>query len=167
MCGKEVDSLSKGLVEGVAMSLCSVCIKYGKLIPKVQSPSKKASVPSKLYRNKQVIKEMESQEHVVDDYSDVIRNTRQKVQMPQKALAVKLAEKESVIHSIETGRHEPSISLAKKIERLLNVKLVVEEVTSDDDELKDLISSSKSSGSSKSDSMTLGDAIVFRKRNKN
>lgn len=165
MCGKEVDSLSKGLVEGVAMSLCSVCIKYGKPIPKFKTQAKH-KVPSKIYQSKHIVKEMESRERIVDDYSSIIRTARQKVQMPQKALAVKLAEKESVIHSIETGRQEPSISLAKRIEKLLKIELVIEESSSSDDEFKSLISSSKSSRSSKSDSMTLGDAIVFRKRKK-
>lgn len=164
MCGSKVDSLSRGLVEGVTMSLCSNCIKYAKIIPK-ESPKKTHIVPSKIYHNKRVLMELESQEFIVDDYSDIIRTARQKKQMPQKALAVKLAEKESVIHSIETGKHEPSISLARRIEKLLGIKLVEETKQSADDVIKKMVSSNSPSG--RSDSMTLGDAITFRTRKKN
>ena len=79
--------------------------------------------------------------------------------MSQKAFAIKLAEKESVIHSIENGKHEPSILLAKKIEKLLGVKLVSEEFESDEDILKKLSSPNKNS-----DKMTLGDSITIRRR---
>ena len=158
MCGNNFDKLAKGIVEGVIMSICENCMKYAKPIHKKETQTH--SPPSKIYARKNVIKELESREHVVENFADIIRNTRQKMQIPQKALAVKLAEKESVIHSLETGKHEPSIMLARKIERVLNVKLVTEDIESDDELLKSLTSKD----SNNSDKMTLGDAITIRKR---
>ncbi|MFW5852715.1 MAG: helix-turn-helix domain-containing protein [Nanoarchaeota archaeon] len=163
MCGKDT-TLTDGIIEGTVMRLCSGCMKYAKPVPKKSVVEKRSNTGTKVpfgrrqaYSN---IKEMESKEHIVDNYPELIKSKRQKLQIPQKALAVKLAEKESVIHSLETGKHEPSIALAKKIEKLLGIKLVTLDEPSDEDILKKLASGS----SSKKDSMTLGDSITIRRR---
>ena len=106
------------------------------------------------------VKEMESAESIVDNYSDMIRSARQKMQLEQNVFALKLAEKESLIHAIETGKHEPSISLAKKIEKLLGIKLVENiEAKSDSDVLKQF--KQKPAPGAK---LTLGDIITIKRR---
>lgn len=111
MCGKE-EPLSKFKVEGSQLNLCKNCAKYG---TKVEDPlriiKKQASYAS------------ESTEMVLPDFVNIIKQKRQSIKMTIEELAKKLSEKESVIQGIEKGR-SPSISLAKKIEKLLNISLV-------------------------------------------
>ena len=44
--------------------------------------------------------------------------------MSQEELAMKLSEKVSLLHKIETGHVEPSFKTAAKIEKLLKVKIL-------------------------------------------
>ena len=161
MCGKNQDKLSKGLVESITMSLCSNCMRYAKPVPK--SSISPMSSNKFVKKSSPKVLEMESSEHIVDNYADLIKKKREQMQLPQKAFALRLAEKESVIHSIETGRSEPSISLAKRIEKLLGIKLVQTEEKDSSDKLSEYIKKSSPKGQ-RSDKMTLGDMITIRKR---
>jgi putative transcription factor len=157
MCGSNVDFLKPSMIEGVEMKVCATCSKYGTPI------KKKASAPQKTYVKKVRrfnVKELESKESIVENYDELIRKARQKAQLPQKALAIKLAEKESVIHALETGKHEPSIALARRIGKLLNITLVEE--TQESDESEELLNSLKKQ--QPSNTLTLGDVITIRKR---
>ena len=46
--------------------------------------------------------------------------------LSQKDFALRINEKESVIHKIETGSYEPPSHLVKKLEKILDIKLVEE-----------------------------------------
>lgn len=156
MCGSTVDFLKPSMIEGVQMRVCQNCAKYGTPVkPKQQVTKKTYAKKTKIFR----VKELESKEQINENYADIIRNARQKAQMPQKALAVKLAEKESVIHAIETGRHEPNIAFARRIEKLLHIKLIEESSEPSDEDILDSLKSKQSSGK-----LTLGDVITIRKR---
>lgn len=116
LCGKNAE-LFKAKVEDTLLTVCKSCGKFGKVLEPVVS-------------SKQVIKEVvkprkyEIVEVIVPDYSTIIRKAREKQGLTQKDFARKLNEKESFIQKVETGRLEPSISTAKKLEVLLNVKLI-------------------------------------------
>lgn len=161
MCGGESPKLSRGIVEGITMELCQNCMRYAKPAPKPVTSQKQ----NKFVKRKSTSKvlEMESSEHIVDDYASIIKNKREKLQMPQKAFAIKLAEKESVIHSIESGKHEPPIALARRIEKLLGVKIIETETKDSSEKLSEFISKG-SSKNQRSEKMTLGDMITIRKR---
>ncbi|MFP4656330.1 MAG: multiprotein bridging factor aMBF1 [Candidatus Woesearchaeota archaeon] len=161
MCGKELEKLDKGIVEGITMDLCQNCMRYAKPAPK--KPASSQGRNRFVKRQAPKVLEMESTERVVDDFAEIIKNKRESLQMPQKAFAKRLAEKESVVHSIETGKHEPPVSLAKRIERLLGVKLVVKEEKDSTEKLSDYVKKSTQKGQ-RSDKMTLGDMISIRKR---
>ncbi|MDP7457542.1 MAG: helix-turn-helix domain-containing protein, partial [Candidatus Woesearchaeota archaeon] len=66
--------------------------------------------------------------------------------------AKKINEKVSLIHHIETGKTEPSIALAKKLERFLNISLVKQ-----DEQIPVHIEKSSS------EAMTIGDMIKVKK----
>jgi putative transcription factor len=69
---------------------------------------------------------------VVDDYAERVRRARQRLGLTQKELAQRVKVSENVIKRIEAGTLVPTIDLARRLERVLGVKLlepVVEEET--------------------------------------
>ena len=121
MCGS-VGTLYKTIIESAELSVCHDCSKFGKVIGIV-----KEEISEKI-RKKSIDKESEKEvlEVVVEDFSDRIKNRREQLGLTQKDFAKKLSEKESVIHKIETGNFVPSLSLARKLERFLHIKLIEE-----------------------------------------
>ena len=89
---------------------------------------------------------------IVSDYSVKIRESREKLELTQKELGEKIAEKESIIHKIETGLMEPSLKLAKKLENFLKIKLI--EIYGED-KIKKI--------DFKSDKLTIGDLLDMKK----
>jgi putative transcription factor len=73
--------------------------------------------------------------------------------LKQEELAKKIAEKESVIHKLESGSIIPAIPLARKLEKFLRIALV-ETIEVDSPETSDRRSSS--------DGLTLGDLIRIK-----
>ena len=74
--------------------------------------------------NKKAIPSKEIVDIIVSDYAKRIRQAREKLGLTQKDFAMKISEKESVLHKLETGAIEPSIETAKKLEKTLKIKLV-------------------------------------------
>ena len=142
LCGKDTE-LFRAVVEGSEVNVCSACGKYGKML---QRPVMRAS------RHSPVQKAPEPSEVVVSDYAQKIRSAREKSGMTQKEFALKLNEKESVIHKLENGLFVPPIDLARKLERLLRIKLVEVEQEEEAETAK------KSSGP-----LTIGDIINLKK----
>jgi len=141
MCGKDTQ-VSATIVEGSELNVCENCGKYGKA---VQRPVVRSRAP--------VQAKPEIVEMVVSDYAQLIRKARETKGMTQKDFALSVNEKESVVQKLETGSLTPSLSMAKKLERLLKVKLVeVQEETKVDLQ-------SKNSGP-----MTIGDILKFKRR---
>lgn len=116
LCGKE-GNLVIALVEGIQMKVCPNCSKYGKILDEVKPIAKK---------EKKKINEEEYVEGIVEDYAKLIKNKREELGLKQEELAKKINERESVIHKIENGSLEPSVKLAKKLERFLKIKLIKE-----------------------------------------
>jgi len=142
LCGKETE-LFRAKVEGSELNVCAACGKYGKVLQKpVMSMVKHSSVQ----------KAAEPSEVVVSDYAQRIRSAREKSGMTQKEFALKLNEKESIIHKLESDLFVPPIDLAKKLERLLKIKLVEIE------EEEKAEAATKSSGP-----LTIGDIINLKK----
>ena len=120
MCGK-YDASIDAVVEGVLLKVCGDCARHGKVVqitPKVV----KQEIPVK-----KTIKVVEEAVQIIDpDYADIVRKARERLGLKQSELALKMAEKESLIHNVERGHIEPSIDLAKKLEHFLRVQLIKE-----------------------------------------
>ena len=119
MCG-DSNRLYKVIEEGAELALCKECSKFGKVIAPIHQDAP--------YSAKNTIKESQPEniQLLVEDYAEKIKRKREQLGLSQKELAERLNEKESVLQKIESGHFEPTIDTAKKIEKLLNVKIIEE-----------------------------------------
>ena len=140
LCGKKVD-LVRASVEGTELTVCAPCGKYGRIL-------KRSPVEQKV---QQRAKRPEVVEIVVEDYAQIIRQAREKRGMTQKEFANILTEKESILQKMESDGFRPSISLARKLEKMLRISLV---------ELQPEKVSAVSQ--KKSGPLTIGDLIKFK-----
>jgi len=62
---------------------------------------------------------------LVDDFGEVVRKARMSLGLTQEELAKQIGEKLTVIKKIEAGEFKPSISLAKKLEKILKIRLLI------------------------------------------
>ena len=149
LCGREAE-LYTAEIEGTTLKVCEKCSSMGKVIKRPAPPKVKKPVKKKFVRKAEPVKEIV--EAVVEDYAKKIRQAREKTGMTQKEFARKLNEKESILHKLETGSFKPSLALAKKLEKLLHIKLVEQR-----EEEKEQVTpkTGKSSG------LTIGDIIKF------
>ena len=147
ICGKKTNKLYRVKIEGVEMLVCKECAKYGELIGEASEDVKK---PKKVKKEIKV----EVEEAIVPNYPKIIREARERLGLTQEQMAKKLKLKESLYKKIEEGKLEPTIDIAKRIEKELNVKLVEE------------ISGEKFENESGEKNLTLGDVVTIRKRKK-
>lgn len=93
------------------------------------------------------------EEIIVENYGEIIRSARERMGWTRDVLAAMVGEKESTIRRIEAGQLEPTIDLARKLEKVLKVKLI--------EELTDYGDYSEDYGY---EGVTLGDIAEFRDR---
>ncbi|MBT3405744.1 TIGR00270 family protein [Candidatus Woesearchaeota archaeon] len=120
MCGKE-GNITKSIVEGTEMEVCQGCAKFGK------SPAPKAKFKPKFHNKPRVrspIPRDQENLKIVENYAEVIKSKREKMDITQEQLAKKVFEKESIVTKMESGHFKPSIRLARKLQKLLTVKLI-------------------------------------------
>jgi len=151
------------LLEGAKITVCDNCAQHGKKIykaPKNATIAKRTQKRPQSNARKQPIKPkgVEALE-IVSDYANRIRNTRNNLKLNQDQFAQKLNEKPSLLKRIEAGKVEPTIKLAKKIQKIYNLQLIKK---SDDSQIniQDTKFMKKSAGSS------LGDIAFIKKKSK-
>ena len=120
LCGKVDERLNRALIEGVELNVCNDCSRFGKVLGSVKKFAKEHLRKEKLQEKEEKV------ELLVEDYHDIIKKGRELMGLSQKDFASRLNEKESVVHKIETGAFEPQLELAKRLEKILGVKLVEE-----------------------------------------
>jgi putative transcription factor len=122
ICGKaSVKALVQ--IEGAKMMTCGNCGRGGKVIQIFENEerAKEAVNDSTVRENKPAF---DSGEEVVENFASIIKNARERMSIPTATLAERIKETESYLHAMENGRVNPSIGVAKKLEKELNVKLV-------------------------------------------
>ncbi len=144
MCGKERE-LVDAIVEGAVVQVCLECSKHGSVVA-INQPV----VDKKIEFQKELESKPEYVDVIVGDFDKRIKGARERKGLNQEDLAQALAEKESVIHQLETGKLKPSFKLAKKLSVFLNIDLV-ESVESSKNVQKDV--------SFKDESVTIGDLL--------
>ncbi len=119
MCGSEKD-LFRCKIEDSYLNVCHDCSKHGTKIRKVETAS--VIKEHSHAKNNEPVRELI--QIIVPNYSSLIKEKREQMGLKQKDLANKLAEKESLIHKIESNKAKPNILLARKFEKFLNITLV-------------------------------------------
>jgi putative transcription factor len=118
LCGKSTDKLYKVYIEGTILNVCKDCLKYGKLVDENENIIKE---------NKLEIKEIVG-EVIDENYNKILIKYREEHKLRQEDMAKLLGIKESLYKSIENKKIIPDINLAKKIEKILGIKITKKEV---------------------------------------
>lgn len=149
ICGTEINGEPyKTKIDNSLMITCKECSRYGKVQrkpqPKVNKNIKKGNknnMRNNSYNqrpaNKSYTRKPDVEYEIVEEYGSIIRKAREAKNLTQKKLGEKIYERESVISHIESGKMIPEIKIARKLEKLLNIK-IVEKVESDVQEFKDV-----------------------------
>ncbi len=143
MCGKKVPHLEKVRIEGAVLNVCDSCAKLGTPAESIRTrysspsahssnepiiiPQKKIVVPPSRPSSRRKRRDNIEDLDVVPEYAELIKSAREKLSITQDELASKILEKKNVIASIERGDLLPEIKTARKLERLLNIKLLESE----------------------------------------
>jgi putative transcription factor len=111
LCGSKKAN-RKAKVEGVIITVCDECVKFGEEI----------KLPEFIRTKKDLPKIEEVEEVLKPDFNEIIRSSREEMKLKQDDLAKKLNEKLSVIKRVEEG-WEPTPNLISKLEKFFNIKL--------------------------------------------
>lgn len=120
LCGKE-GPLQERILEGTRMMLCTPCGGFGKQVsrPKPSAPARPQPRPQATIPDRGTIVQ-----DLVENYGLLVKRKRESMGLKQQELARQLNIKESLLHSIESGRFAPSLPLARKLEKQLRLRLV-------------------------------------------
>ena len=152
ICGRSFNVGVRLELEGSVVNACDNCSGYGEVLSKIETVKEK---PKTLEVKKPVynMQEFESEETLADDYGEKVRKAREKRRMKQIDLAKLINEPESIVHRIESGKFEPDENLIKKLERKLDVKLMLK-----------VENAPRLVGKTEDKEKTLGDVVVVRKK---
>lgn len=152
MCGRSGNLLT-AIIEEVELKVCPNCTKFGK----VKHPNSRTSVPSGFKRQALAPREM-IEDKVVDNFAQLLRESREKRGLTQDEFGQVLREKESLIPKWEAGSQKPSLDTAKKLQKILGITLVVKDEIAAEEKLE------MTEGKRVGDVLTLGDFIKVKKR---
>ena len=151
------------ILEGARITVCYNCAQHGTKIHQPSSyafgkkPNKKKpyTAPKRQSHKSTTIEELE----IVSDYAKRVRNARDSLGFNQDQFALKLNEKPSLIRRIETGKAEPTVKLAKKIQKMYKIQLLTKS-----DEMEFNVQENKFM--KKSAGSSLGDIAFIKKKEK-
>lgn len=153
MCGREQAAL-RASVEGSVLGVCEGCSKFGKVIGRVQIGGVKRK------EEKAVAAAEDEAEFVVANLGQLLKQKREELGrkledgfMKLEEFAKMISVKESVLHKMETGGLLPGVEEAKRIGKLLRLKL-----TEKVEAVESLVPEPRK------DQLTLGDMIKIRKK---
>ena len=164
MCGRPVHRREAYIVylEGTRLMVCPSCysriarraskaLPYTEAMRRPRQGTRRPAPKPKVKPRRVNLDEFE----VVPDYAKRVKRARERLGWSQRTLAQAVREGENVIKRIEAGKLTPSIDLARRLEKVLGIKLlepVVEE------------SSAALPPAERVKDITLGDIVVVRKK---
>jgi putative transcription factor len=160
ICGGMIWKGQKVLIEGAKITVCQNCAKNGLIIhEKAIKHNRNKKIRVKSSKSSRLSRETERFEkiEIVPNFAHLIKKARTSRGLNQDQFAQKLNEKPSLLRRIETGKVEPTLNLAKKIEKVYEIKLLKES-----DKIEPSAQSSKYL--KKSSGSTLGDIAFIKKK---
>jgi putative transcription factor len=165
MCGETIRGTPKLIrVEGAELQVCNRCEKYGTEVQQVRrtdlkrpvsrapgAPAPTGAVPQVRHK-RDMFDYMEGE--IVEDYAVKIRQARMDKGLSQKELAMQMKEKEHLIQKIESGGLIPEENVRKKLEKVLEIRLIDAPVDETEKKVPGKITP------------TLGDLTIIRKAKK-
>jgi putative transcription factor len=126
VCGREILGEAFSVkIEGTLMRTCRPCARFGKrAIVRGQRARPRQTHRTPQHSTVRKEREAGSITDTVENYSKIIRERREKAGLTQEQLGAKINEKGSVIARLESGHMKPDIKVAKKLERLFEIKLL-------------------------------------------
>jgi len=153
LCGKEILGRPKRvIVEGAELETCAACSGLGTEIRRPQTligPANKVTAHTRT-RYRDIYRQMAGE--LDPDFDDIVKNARKRAGITQEQLAAKIMEKALVIKKIERKELTPDDKLRKKLEKALNVNLLIE------------IGRERAQRGKPSGNLTLGDIAVVKRR---
>ena len=129
MCGKDVPSLRRAVIEGSAMSVCGGCVRFGVAVVGAENEitGRSRAVDAldrraKRAQTKDIYTQMEAE--LVPEYAQMVRDARVRRGLTPEQLSEKLKESRTTIAQLERNELRPSDTLVKKLERELGLKLM-------------------------------------------
>jgi putative transcription factor len=153
VCGEHITKGFKVKLEGGVVTACLKCSELGEVVKKI-SGKKTSKKPAGVVRKMEVDFDVDGTEELVEDYAVKIRKAREKEGLKQEELARMINEPSSLIHRIESGRIQPSPMVARKIQKKLNLRLLVPHTEAN--KVRPQSVDSKP--------LTLGDMVVVKKK---
>lgn len=144
MCGKDSD-LVNAVIEQVELKVCPGCARFGMVQESRELPQ--------LFQNRKA-EHKEPGLKINSNYASLLRQARERQGLTQEDFAKSLQERESIVAKWEQGRMQPSVEVARKLEKLLSISLIEEDIELPEVKKK----------SSAADGFTLGDFIKVRKK---
>jgi putative transcription factor len=127
MCGSDVPRAEAILIDGVELSVCPRCTRFG-TAEKEEAPKPRSdSVSRAMERRRRRMRTRDiyanQPDVLVADYSQRIRDARTRRRLKQEDLAKAINEKHSVVNKLEKGEMRPDDALVAKLERTLGIEL--------------------------------------------
>jgi len=137
ICGCKIYSNSqKIIIDGAVLIVCQRCAKTK--IPYSARKQEKREFPRKMLdkSTKPITTKTKLDEYrydIVEDYAMRIKSKREELGLTTEILARQVNEKESVIKRLENGKFKPDIHLARKLEKVLKITLLIpqEQITNE------------------------------------
>lgn len=129
ICGREiVGKPGRSLVEGARLIVCQQCSSLGTKLPSFPdrpAPHRPLVAPSHTHAPIEKLPKAVEESDLIEEYPEAIKEARTKLGLSQQDLAFKAKEKVTVIQKIEIGKMLPTMRLAKELEHILRVRLIV------------------------------------------
>ena len=129
MCGKELPSLRRAIVEGTMMNVCGNCVKFGVEQAGAQTEvtgrsRATAGIANRAVRGKPRDVFAEMPEELAEDYGDRVRQARQKLGLSIEDVGKQINERQGELAKIEQGTYHPPDALVRKLEKFFQIKLM-------------------------------------------
>ena len=126
ICGTQIlDHREKVYVEGNLITVCKTCSKRGKPLKNQQEIQRKPAMRQKKIEKLDKIT-FDDSAILINDFSEVIRNSRMANGLTHEQLGLLIKERVSLLRKIESGTLKPDEGLTRKLERFFRINLYTE-----------------------------------------